>query len=146
MKASTRKDGSRHSIAPAWGGHISTGEVDGRFGGRDQHCESNGKNKSQHMPKGGISSEVDTDSNAEPPQTQQQPSTPQELTDFLATAQELDSARLADLEADRSHVQELKALVAEFTLKGCGGPREVFMAELLVQVRTARPMLDADVQ
>lgn len=69
---------------------------------------------------------------------------PQELNGVSASAQELDRTRIADLEADRSHIKELKALVVEFTLQGCGRPREVLMADLLVQVREAPPMLTAD--
>lgn len=62
-----------------------------------------------------------------------------DLTDLSVGAKELERARQLDLQADRSHVQELRALVSDFKLKGCSGPQEGYMAELLVQVRATRP-------
>lgn len=146
MKPSPKKEGSiLHSTAPAWG-EIRSAVVGGGFGVREGHyIERPGESKSQHTWKEGISSEAETDGDAEAPQTQRHPSTPQEQNVISASAQELDRTRVADLEADRSHIKELRTLVVEFTLQGCGqGSREVFMADLLVQVRGARPMLAVD--
>lgn len=116
-------------------------------GARDRRCfRTTGESKSQHTPKDGISSGAATNRNTALPQTQRHPSTAQELISLSASAQERDRARLADLEADRSHIQELRTLVVEFKLQGHGGPREAFMANLLVQVREARVMLTACVK
>lgn len=135
MKASTGRDGSLFLTAPAWGGHSSTG-VGGRSGVRDQHYfGSTDESKPPHSPKDKISSEATTDGNAKPTQKPRHPLTSQEPIDILASAQELDKTRLEDLEADRSHIQELRALVVGFLRQGCGGPREAFMADLLVQVK-----------
>lgn len=47
-------------------------------------------------------------------------SSPKGVDDFGAEAQKLEAIRLADLRADVSHIQEVRALVAEFVGKGRG--------------------------
>lgn len=69
---------------------------------------------------------------------------PKELADLSASAQELERDRLSDLQADSSHIQELRAIVAEFVSKGNGGSQEGFVADLLVQVTASHPMPAAD--
>lgn len=138
LEAATRKDGGCPPVAPAWSGHGSAGVGHERQVVRD-------------TSKGGNSSWEGQECSLEPslPEAQQQqrqsPAASSSLTDFSAGLQELDRARLLDLQADRSHVQELRALVTDYKLKGCSGSQEGYMAELLVQVRLSRPVLAIEV-
>lgn len=61
------------------------------------------------------------------------------LVDLLARERELETARIADLKADRCHIEELKAFVSEFVLKGCSRPQQATVAEVLVQVSDKTP-------
>lgn len=78
------------AIAPAWGASGSTGQTSECAPG-SQQAATIGANSS---PKG--------------------------LEDFGAEARELEVVRLADLHADVSHIQEVRALVADFVGKGRG--------------------------
>lgn len=125
LETATRKDGRCPPTAPAWG--------------RDGSARVGRERKLiQHTPKGDKSTGGGTECfpEASQPETpQRQPPAPKDLTDFSAGTEELERARLVDLRADRTHVQELRALVRDVMLKGCSGSQEGYMAELLVQVQ-----------
>lgn len=136
LETATRKDGGCPPIAPAWGGHGSAGVGHERKVVQDTPKDDNSSREGN---------ECSPEQSRPEAQSQRQSPAQNNLTDFSAGAQELESARLLDLQADRSHVQELRTLVTDYMLKGCSGPQEGYMAELLVQVRPLRPMLDTDV-
>lgn len=113
--ASTKKCGA---IAPAWGGpsfpRAGDGDTD-NFSHHDQSGRHQEKRDPQADPApGGNSAEG---KKSEPP-----PQSSKELADFELERQELERARSEDLQTDCSHVQQLRALVAEF-VHGTRKPR-----------------------
>lgn len=136
LSVATCQDCSSDPIAPAWDGRMSAGgSSDVAFQAvRDR---SSDERMAPHTPKntGTLGNIECTD---EPRRPQPNSPAPKELSDISADAQELERARRSDLQADQSHVRELRALVAEFVLKGRGGSREGYMAELLVEVGVRR--------
>lgn len=127
------QDCSSDPIAPAWDGHTSTGgSSDIAF--QAVHRRSTDERMAPHTPKKNTDMQGNREGTNEPHHHQPGSPAPEKLSDISAGTQELEKARRSDLQADQSHVRELRALVAEFVHKGRGGSREGYMAELLVEV------------
>lgn len=135
LETVTQKDGGFPPMAPAWGGHGSAGV------GRERKVVQDTPKNDNSSGEGNQSSPEQSQPEVQP---QRQSPAQNNLTDFSAGAQEVERARLLDLQADRSHVQELRALVKEYKLRGCSGSQEGYMAELLVQVRLLALILPFD--
>jgi len=134
LSAATFQDCSADPIAPAWDGYVSTA------GGSDDALKaerrtSTGKRMVPYTPRKNTDSREEKYCTNEPRHPQPDSPAPKELSDISAGTQELERARRSDLQADQCHVRELRALVAEFVLRGRGGGREGYMAELLIEVR-----------